>query len=236
MIITIVFDDNVINNRFIPGHGFSCLIKLNQKTILFDTGSDSSTLLNNMRQLGEDHKDIDSIILSHIHDDHVGGLTGIIERNKAVTVYLLRSFPIDFKGKVKSLGATVEEVEEPREIFSGVYTTGELGSGIREQSLIIGTNEGMVIITGCAHPGVVKIIRTAKYIIPREKVYLAMGGFHLLGTPSRKIRSIIGSCLKLGIVKVAPCHCSGDEARMQLKKSYMGDYIKSGVGRIITLS
>jgi len=236
MNITIVFDDNVINNRLTPGHGFSCLVKLNQKTILFDTGSDSSILLNNMRHLDEDYKDIDSIILSHKDYDHVGGLTGIIERNKAVTVYLLRSLPINLKDKVKSLGATVEEVEEPREIFSGVFTTGELGSDIREQSLIIDTNEGMVIITGCAHPGVVKIIRTAKYIIPDKRVYLVMGGFHLLGTPSRKIRSIIDSCLELGVAMVAPCHCSGDETRRMFKKEYGEEYIESGVGKTITLS
>ena len=236
MNITIVFDDNVIDNRLSPGHGFSCLIKLNQKTILFDTGSNSSTLLNNMRQLGEDHKDIDSIFLSHIDYDHVGGLTGVIEQNKAVTVYLLKSFPFYFKDEVKSLGATVEEVEEPKEIFSGVYTTGELGSDIREQSLIIDTSEGLVIITGCAHPGLVKIIQKSQYIIPEEKVYLVMGGFHLSGPPNRNIKSIIDSCLKLGITKVAPCHCSGDETRSMFKNKYGEEYIKSGVGRIITLS
>jgi len=236
MNITIVFDDNVLNNRLTPGHGFSCLIKLNQKTILFDTGSDSSILLNNMRHLGEDHKEIDTIVLSHIDYDHVGGLAGILEQNKAVTVYLLRSFPIDFKGKVKSLGATVEEVEEPREVLSGVYTTGELGSDIREQSLIIDTIEGILIITGCAHPGVIKIIRAAKYIIPDKRVYLVMGGFHLLGAPSRKIRSIIDSCLELGVAMVAPCHCSGDETRRMFKKEYGEEYIKSGVGKTITLS
>jgi len=236
MNITIVFDDNVINNRLTPGHGFSCLIKLDRKTILFDTGSNSSVLLNNMRQLGIDCKDIDSIFLSHIDYDHVGGLTGIIEQNKAVTVYLLRSFPINFKDKVKSLEANVEEIEEPGEIFTGVYTTGELGSDIREQSLIIDTNNGMVVITGCAHPGIVEIIRTAKFTFLDKRVYLVMGGFHLLGTPSRKIRSIIDSFVELGVAKVAPCHCSGDEVGKQLKKKYVGDYIESGAGRMITLS
>lgn len=236
MNITIVFDDNAMNSRFTAGHGFSCLIELDRKTILFDTGSDSFILLNNMRQLGLDKKDIDAIFLSHIHDDHVGGLTGILEQNNVETIYLLRSFPISFKNRIKSLGVTIDEVEEPKEIFSGVYTTGELGSDIKEQSLIIESNEGLAIITGCAHPGVIKIIRAAINIIPEKKVYLAMGGFHLLGTPGRKIISIIDSCSKLSLAKVAPCHCSGDEAYVQFKQRYLGDCIQCGVGRIIDLS
>ena len=236
MNITIVFDDNVINNSLTPGHGFSCLIKLNQKTILFDTGSDSSALLNNMSRLHIDPKEIDTIVLSHIHDDHVGGLNGILEQNKAVTVYLLESFPSNFKGKVKSLGATVKEVEKPIEVFSGVYTTGELGSDIREQSLIIDTVEGLLIITGCAHPGVLKIIKKSQYIIPDKRVYLVMGGFHLSGVSSRIIRSTVNSFAELGVAMVAPCHCSGGETCRLFKESYGVNYIESGVGKTITLS
>ena len=79
---------------------------------------------------------------THIHGDHVGGLSGFLEQNSAVTVYLPQSFPQSFKDKVKSLGAKVEEVYEARELFTGIHTTGELGNGTKEQSLAVTTSNG----------------------------------------------------------------------------------------------
>jgi len=233
--LVILYDNNQFDNRLRTAWGFSCLIRLPQETVLFDTGGDSSTLLHNMRQLQIDSGEVDAVVLSHIHGDHVGGLNGFLEQNSAVTVYLPQSFPQSFKDEVKSSGAEVEEVYEARELFSGVYTTGELGHGTREQSLIITTTKGLVIITGCAHPGVVNIIRKAKEIVPDNKEYLVMGGFHLSGASSAQIESIISSFVDLAVEKVAPCHCSGDETRRLFKEQYGEGYIESGVGKRITL-
>ena len=233
--LVIVYDNNPFDNRLRTAWGFSCLIRLPQETILFDTGGDSSTLLYNMRQLQIDLAEVDAVVLSHIHGDHVGGLSGFLEQNSAVTVYLPQSFPQSFKDEVKASGANVEEVYEARGLFSGVYTTGELGHGTREQSLIITTTKGLVIITGCAHPGVVNIIRKAKEIVPDNKVYLVMGGFHLSGASSAQIESIIDGFVDLAVENVAPCHCSGDGTRRLFKERYGQNYIESGVGKRIPL-
>ena len=233
--LVILYDNNQFDNRLRTAWGFSCLIRLPQETVLFDTGGDSSTLLHNMRQLQIGPGEVDAVVLSHIHGDHVGGLNGFLEQNSAVTVYLPQSFPQSFKDEVKSSGAEVEEVYEARELFSGVYTTGELGHGTREQSLIITTTKGLVIITGCAHPGVVNIIRKAKEIVPDNKVYLVMGGFHLSGASSAQIESITSSFVDLAVEKVAPCHCSGDETRRLFKEQYGEGYIESGVGKRVPL-
>jgi len=136
---------------------------------------------------------------------------------------------------VKSLGARVEEVYEAREFFTGVYTTGELGNGTKEQPLIVTTSKGLVTIIGCAHPGVVNIIQTAKDIVPDERVYLVMDGFHLSGASSAQIRSIIDSFDQLGVERIAPCYCSGDETRRLFKEHYGVDYVESGVGKRIPL-
>ena len=233
--LVIVYDNNPFDNRLRTAWGFSCLIRLPAKTILFDTGGDSPTLLHNMRQLQIDPGEVDIVVLSHIHGDHVGGLSGFLEENSAVTVYLPQSFPQSFKDEVKSLGAKVEEVYEARELFSGVYTTGELGNGIKEQSLIVTTGKGQVIITGCAHPGVANIIRVAKDVVPDDRVYLVIGGFHLAGASSAQIESVIQEFSQLSVENVAPCHCSGDETRSLFKESYGEAYVESGVGKRVPL-
>ena len=88
--ITILYDYNPgdSDKRLETAWGFSCLVEGPEKTILFDTGGDSATLLRNMRTLGIDPRDMDVIVISHVHGDHVGGLAGFLEENHAVTVYL----------------------------------------------------------------------------------------------------------------------------------------------------
>ena len=233
--LTIVYDNNEYDSRLETKWGFSCLVEGLQKTILFDTGGDSATLLNNMKMLKIDPAEVDAVVLSHIHGDHVGGLSGFLEENSDVIVYLLQSFPENFKDMVRLFGAQVEEVSEAKELFLGVYTTGELGNGIKEQSLIVTSSQGLVVITGCAHPGVVNIVGKAKDILAEKPVYLVIGGFHLSGAANPEIESVIEGFRQLGVRKVAPCHCSGDETRRLFREEYGEDYIDSGAGRIITL-
>jgi 7,8-dihydropterin-6-yl-methyl-4-(beta-D-ribofuranosyl)aminobenzene 5'-phosphate synthase len=233
--IAVTYDNNPYDDRLKTAWGFSCLVRLPERVILFDTGGDSSMLLHNMEQLQIDPREIEVVVLSHIHGDHVGGLGGILNQNSDVTVYLPASFPQSLKEEIKLFGAEVQEVHEPRELFDGVYTTGELNGGIKEQSLIVKTDEGLVIVTGCAHPGVVNIVRKAREIAG-DKVYLLVGGFHLGGASASKIESIIDSFEQLEVERVAPCHCSGDNARRLFREHYGEAYVECGVGRRVTLA
>jgi len=233
--ITILYDNNRFDPRLKTEWGFSCLVRGLGKTILFDTGGDGAALLFNMRQLGIEPAEVDAVVLSHIHGDHTGGLGGFLEKNSHVVVYLPGSFPGNFKKAVMSLGARVEEVLEAKELFPGAYTTGELGGGIREQALALKTTEGLVVITGCAHPGIVSMVRKAREITGEDRVYLVIGGFHLGGEPPSRIESIAKEFRLLSVQKVAPCHCSGDGTRKVFRQRFGADYIESGVGKIITL-
>ncbi len=226
--ITIVYDNNEYDERLETAWGFSCLVERGDLTLLFDTGGDAETLLSNMATLGLDPAAIDTIVLSHIHGDHVGGLGGILAVNEETTVYLPRSFPASFKEQVKA-HAHVVEVHEPMEIAEGIYTTGELGAGILEQSLVLATGRGLVVITGCAHPGAANIVAKAREITAGE-VYLVMGGFHLGGASQAAIEGIVEDFRKLGVQKVAPCHCSGDLARSTFEKAYGENFVLVGVG------
>jgi len=234
--LTILYDNNRFDTRLKTEWGFSCLVRGLGKTILFDTGGDGAALLFNMRQLGIEPAEVDAFVLSHIHGDHTGGLGGFLEKNSHVVVYLPDSFPGNFKKAVMSLGARVEEVREAKELFPGAYTTGELGDGIREQALALKTTEGLVVITGCAHPGIVNMVRKAREITGEDRVCLVVGGFHLGGEPPSRIESIAKELRRLSVRKVAPCHCSGDEAHKVFRQRFGPDYIESGVGAKITLS
>jgi 7,8-dihydropterin-6-yl-methyl-4-(beta-D-ribofuranosyl)aminobenzene 5'-phosphate synthase len=233
--ITVSYDNNPYKERLTTAWGFSCVIRGTEKTILFDTGGDGSILLTNMEKLGINLKEIDLVVLSHIHGDHVGGLPSFLGNNPEVVVYLPKSFQKGFKDEVKGYGAKVVEVQEPLKICDGVYSTGELGTWIKEQSLVIYTEKGLIVITGCAHPGIVKIVNKAKELF-KDDVLFVMGGFHLGGEGKGEIEKIVSSFRKLGVSYVGPCHCSGDAARQLFKEQYGENFINVGVGRVITMN
>jgi len=215
--IITIYDNYQMNPELRTGWGFSCLIKINEKSILFDTGADFETLLYNMEKVKINPKDINFVFISHLHGDHTGGLEGILKIKSDLKVYKPDSF------------------SKETEISEGIWTTGPLGIWIKEQSLIINSEKGLIVITGCAHPGVVNIIKKTKEIFPNENIYLVLGGFHLSGVSDSELRSIIKDFKELGVQKVAPCHCSGDRCRELFKQEYRDDFIENGVGKLIDI-
>jgi len=226
--IRVVFDNKTLKPDLSPGWGFACVIRYAGTTILFDTGADGSVLLNNMEKLNIDPREIGVVVLSHAHGDHANGLGHILAMNTDVTVYLPQSFPNTYKQGITSSGAKVEEIKGPKEMFYGVFTTGEMTGIIPEQALAIKTLYGTAVITGCAHPGIVPIVESAKQITG-DSIYLVLGGFHF---PKR---SVVDSFRDLGVQKVAPCHCTGDEALEFFQEGYGDDYIEVGVGKEIEI-
>ena len=233
--ITILYDNNNYNRQLRTSWGFASLIEGLDETILFDTGGDISILLSNMHQLKINPEDVDVIIISHIHHDHVGGLSGFLKTNPKVRVYLPKTFPESIKNMVRGYEAKMVEVGEPMEICENAYSSGELGISIIEQSLIIKTEKGLVIITGCSHPGIVNIVKHVKKEFGND-IYLILGGFHLSGLTRLELNEIINEIRQLGVIKVAPCHCSGDLARNLFEIVYGENFILAGVGKKIEIS
>ncbi len=206
------------------------------KTILFDTGpATANSLLDNMQKLAIEPANVDMVVLSHIHGDHTGGLGSFLEKNSNVTIYLPKSFPKKFKDNARNSGAKITEVEESEQICENVYSTGQLGKWIKEQSLIIRTDKGLVVIIGCAHPGILNIINTVKNIMD-DDIFLVMGGFHLEWASKVRIEKIISTFKQLGVRYVGPCHCSGHKARSLFEKHFGSNYINIGAGKVITLA
>lgn len=116
-----------------------------------------------------------------------------------------------------------------RKICEGVHTSGVIEGWIKEQSLVLETEKGLVLMTGCAHPRVVNIINRVRDIFGKD-IFMVLGGFHLAGFEKKEIREIIRNFRSSGIQKVGPAHCSGDEARTLFQEEYQEDFIKVGVG------
>lgn len=232
--LSVVYDNNEFKSGLKTEWGFSCVVETEEKTLLFDTGGDSSVLLGNMEVLGIDPKKIEAVFLSHFHGDHTKGLRGLLKINKKLEVSLPAYFPADFKKELVSAGALVKEFKYADKIGKGLYTTGEMGIGIIEQSLIIDTSKGLIVITGCAHPGILEIIKRARELLDKE-IYLALGGFHLNWASQEDLEKIIDSFKQLGVRKVAPCHCSGDLCRTMFQEAYGEDFIETGAGKVIEI-
>jgi 7,8-dihydropterin-6-yl-methyl-4-(beta-D-ribofuranosyl)aminobenzene 5'-phosphate synthase len=230
--LAIVYDNNPYDCRLKSSWGFACLIELKGKTVLFDTGGDGEILLYNMKVLSKDPTAIDAVILSHIHGDHTGGLWSLLREKPTLKVYIPESFPHEFEQRVEEYGARVVRVGTPLEIDRGIYSTGEMDHGIKEQSLLIRTSKGMILITGCGHPGIVQIIKKAKTIAGKD-IYMVIGGWHLSWEGEIEIKGIVEAFQKMGIQKVAPCHCTGDRAMAIFGSKYGQHFIKAGAGCII---
>jgi 7,8-dihydropterin-6-yl-methyl-4-(beta-D-ribofuranosyl)aminobenzene 5'-phosphate synthase len=232
--ITIVYDNYLYDSRLETAWGFASVIQGLNKSILFDTGGNGSILLSNMHQMKINPAEIDVVVISHIHHDHVGGLSEFLKVNPNVAVYLPKSFPESVKTMVRESGAQPIEVNKEIEICENCYSNGELGTTIKEQSLIMKSDKGLIIITGCAHPGIVNIVKKARDRF-KDDVFLALGGFHLSGLTENQLDQVIKEIKLQGVEMIGPCHCSGDTARRLLEEEYGTNYLPAGVGMQLDL-
>jgi 7,8-dihydropterin-6-yl-methyl-4-(beta-D-ribofuranosyl)aminobenzene 5'-phosphate synthase len=231
LVVKIVYDNNEGDPRLTTAWGFSALVEYKGETLLFDTGGDVSILLGNMDLLEIDPEKTGSIVISHAHNDHTGGLLGILAESGYLKVFFPPSVAPSFAGRIAGYAETVA-VTPGQSISEAIFTTGEMGGSIPEQAIAIKTPKGSVIITGCAHPGVVQMVERAKALLGGE-VYLVLGGFHLGSKSVSALESIIQEFRRLGVEKVAPCHCTGDSAIQMFKDEYGDDFIRAGVGTVI---
>jgi len=232
--ITVLYDNVAHDARLQTDWGFACLIEGLEQPLLFDTGGNGDILLRNMHALGVDPQTVRTVVLSHAHGDHTGGLATFLAKNPDVAVYLPQSFPANIKETVRRAGAAFVEVSEPTAIVIDAHTTGELGSPIREQALVLETPHGLVVITGCAHPGIAVLVRQARATVAGD-VYLVLGGFHLGEASAAQIATTIAELRELGVQHIAPSHCTGDAARRAFAEAFGQDYRESGLGQIFVL-
>ncbi len=231
-IISVVFDNYEHKQGLETSWGFACVIQGMEKTLLFDTGADGDILLRNMKKMGLDPQQIESLVISHDHWDHTGGLQAFLGQNDRVDLYLLDSFSQDLYTKERFPNLKAHRSFKSRKICEHVHTTGKMGDRIAEQSLIIDTSQGLIVITGCAHPGIVDIVKQAKTLFSKE-IFLVLGGFHLRDKNETEIADIIQNFQTLGVNYVGALHCTGDKAIKAFHNTYKERALHPGVGQVI---
>ncbi|MCD6230784.1 MAG: MBL fold metallo-hydrolase [Dehalococcoidia bacterium] len=215
MQVTIVYDNEVLRDELISGWGFSALIQGEGiPTMLFDTGGDSFTLLHNMAELGIDSEKLEVVVISHPHSDHTGGLSEILRRNPSTELYVTKSF------REKGVGGKITVVDKATEICKDIFSTGEL-SGM-EQSLVLRSDYGVFVLTGCSHPGPARILSAASKF---GKLYGIAGGFG--HHDPKQFRSFPALSL------IYPCHCSA--YKREMIKMFPDKVVECGVGLRINL-
>ncbi len=212
MKITIIYDNTVHQKGLKSDWGFSCLVETHNRTILFDTGSNGSILLENMKKLDIDPLSIDEVFISHPHFDHVGGLSAFLNENNNVKIYV----PISLRG-IRNAKEIIY-VDEPMKLHENVFSTGELDH--IEQSMVVKTDKGLVLIAGCSHPKMKNILKAASQF---GRVYVIIGGLH--GFNEFKLFK--------DLEVICPTHCTQHIA--EIKSLYPEKYIAGGAGKIIEI-
>jgi 7,8-dihydropterin-6-yl-methyl-4-(beta-D-ribofuranosyl)aminobenzene 5'-phosphate synthase len=210
--------------------GFSAYFK--KYKLLFDTGSNGRTLLQNMKELEIDLKEVKYLFITHAHWDHIGGIDSVLELNSDITMFVPSSLSKKLICDLKTLTKKVVVCDaEPKKLFDGVFTTGILGEEMPEQSLIL-DDAFTKVITGCGHHGIENIVKVAKEFLKKE-IKMAVGGFHLLEKNDDEILKSIETLKSLGVQKVLPTHCTGDRAIELYKEHFKDNYIEGGIGCVM---
>jgi 7,8-dihydropterin-6-yl-methyl-4-(beta-D-ribofuranosyl)aminobenzene 5'-phosphate synthase len=267
--ITILYDAFGTDAVMKKDWGFSALVEISGKRILFDTGNDPDIFAANVKTKNIDLASIDFVVLSHRHSDHMAGLNHVLSVNPTVKIYAPKegfgifgsSLPSSFYRKDETLPpemryyggkppevmkfgtawqrANIELIDKTTEIAPGITLIALVSDApgtkeLKELSLAVNTADGLVLVVGCAHPGIEKIVEAATAINP--KIRLIAGGFHLVVAPDEVIAKAVAALKDtFKVENIAPGHCTGEPTFAALKRAYGDRYLYAGVGTSLPL-
>jgi len=236
MKINVVFDREKINEELQSGWGLSYLVDGN---FLFDTGEKFDYLKENARKLNLDIENTKKIFISHEHWDHTGGLSGLLLQNKDREVYICSDSSDELKKMIQKNGAKCIEIKEKTQISQNIYSSGQMscdykGKTLWEQALVLDLDDGLVVVCGCLHPGIVKLAEKITHDFSKN-IHTLLGGFHLMDQDMRTIEYIVSHLHKIGVKRVGPSHCIGFEAALALRSSFKDCYIGLKTGSEVSI-
>jgi 7,8-dihydropterin-6-yl-methyl-4-(beta-D-ribofuranosyl)aminobenzene 5'-phosphate synthase len=259
-------------------NGFSMFIRVQGDeeitSILFDTGTSPKGVCQNAKFMDIDLTEVSTIVLSHGHYDHFGGLNSVVKAINRADLQIithqdmpkpravanstgdLREYPT-FPDQKKLRPAKFMETKEPLLIAdSFCCVTGEIPRNIDfetgmvnnrilkddiwqpdplvidERALIFNVRgKGLVVVSGCAHAGIINTIQYAQQITGVTKVFGVFGGFHLSGKEfEKRIPQTVTELKKINPELVVPSHCSGWRALSAIEKAFPEAFVFNSVG------
>jgi 7,8-dihydropterin-6-yl-methyl-4-(beta-D-ribofuranosyl)aminobenzene 5'-phosphate synthase len=167
----------------------------------------------------------------------------------------VRSLSLLNRADIEALGVVkLVEIKTPTQIVPGAYSTGkiemvtEYEKGqpplvikqgdhyiqdffVGEQSIVMNLKgKGLIVLSGCAHRGIVNAVKQAQMISGIEKVHAVIGGFHLTGSKPEIIQKTIADIKALSPEYIVPTHCTGFQAITAFSKDMPEQFILSTVG------
>jgi len=227
--LTVLYDNYPYDQSCQSEWGFSCLIETEEMTVLFDNGGEAGVLAHNIEALDVDLSSVDCVVISHEHWDHVGGLSVILDERPGIPVYVPDLVPYHVKSNIRSMGGEVVETDNSTVLSAGIAITSVHRRNVPEQALMICTDEGTILVTGCSHPGVENFALEAAEALESE-IRLVIGGFHLGSATEFILSGIIDGFDEAGVQNIAPTHCTGDNSIGYLREHYGDQFIEVGAG------
>ena len=230
--------------------GVSIFVNLDGLRMLVDTTTDVSILKNNTRVLGIDPASIDVMLLTHVHFDHVHAYKFPLTQSPEMRVYgpmtkrwLLDNDPWMNPPISEEMLAGYMCVEDWAEVGPGVWmiTTESFVSDhlpfspVKETTLVIESNEGLILVTGDCHPSPARIIDKAKAVTGVDSVYLLAGGTSLVWLSDAAMSVLVDQIHERRVKKLAPVHTSGDAAKEYMAGLWGDDLISAATGTVIDI-
>ncbi|MCX8094709.1 MAG: MBL fold metallo-hydrolase [Caldisericia bacterium] len=257
--ISILCNDKA-KEKFYSEHGFSALIEKDGYKLIFDTGT-TDVFLKNILKFNKNINEINDIVISHGHYDHMGGLRELSKLDKNFSIWSKEGVFIPKFSEDKFAGIEKDKIkqnlnfrfikEDLFEIMPHIYIFGpspisnnfesidknfkiksekglEKDYFTEEINLAI-DNKDLILITGCAHRGIVNIVNHAVNIF-NKKVNIILGGFHLYNASKEKLIKIVNYLNNFEINKLIPCHCTGDKSIKIFKELFKGEVMECLAG------
>lgn len=231
----VIYDNYAFRKGTVADWGFSVLLTGLEKEILFDTGTKPEIFESNIKNIGIDPRSIDLLVLSHEHLDHTGGISSFVRMKTGIPVIMPVSFSSAFKQRMTDLGLKPVLIKAPSLICKNLYTSGEFEFQIPEKALVLDTKKGLAVLTGCAHPGIINMLRKIKNDFGKN-IYMVCGGFHLMNKTEEEMKIIISEMKELGIVKCGATHCTGEKQIKIFRESFGENYVELGTGNRIVVN
>ena len=263
--VTVLVEDSVGMNKpdIIAKHGLSLLVETTVEgvpsRILMDAGPPPDIALRNADLINVDMQEFATIVISHGHYDHTGGLIKILRRiNQPIPVVAhpkvfspkfvfkpnLKFIGLGFdRSSIREAGGQLLLAKNSVTIMNGVVTSGEIVREspfektegfwtviderfvedplIDDQALLINVRDrGLVVLTGCAHSGIINTVRHAQKITGINEVWAIVGGFHLDKADDKRIQASIDELVRINPKSIYPCHCTGMKTIRKLLDSF----------------